>query len=360
MGPARYFQSQPTIEDALKSNIHRLQLHPAYSYEDFVRGLHISAKGATEYRPGFLLRLINAINQEPRESRLPHVLILDEMNRTDLSRMLGECFSLLEDRNQTIELPAHNGEGATFTLTIPDDLFVIGTMNLIDQSVEQIDFALRRRFLWMLCPFDDEALMGASESRWNELNPGLDWSRVKADFPQASGKAPRPLTGKFTTARCLALNTRSDTPISWMLWFFYETSSVPAPRASKTIFGTDAAKPLSLSIRAGVCRYVLYWNNTWLDSTQMPATPSWCACPGFCSNQREMLRITAHDCCLFAATADCRGGTWLRRLATSVRASDLVIPFADERDDEPIVYCAWDGTCGRAAMWDRYRSKVND
>jgi len=182
MGPARYFQSQPTIEDALKSNIHRLQLHPAYSYEDFVRGLHISAKGATEYRPGFLLRLINAINQEPRESRLPHVLILDEMNRTDLSRMLGECFSLLEDRNQTIELPAHNGEGATFTLTIPDDLFVIGTMNLIDQSVEQIDFALRRRFLWMLCPFDDEALMGAAESRWNELNPGLDWSRVKADF----------------------------------------------------------------------------------------------------------------------------------------------------------------------------------
>jgi 5-methylcytosine-specific restriction enzyme subunit McrC len=35
---------------------------------------------------------------------------------------------------------------------------------------------------------------------------------------------------------------------------------------------------------------------------------------------------------------------WLRRLATSVRASDLVIPFTDEHDDEPIVYCAWDGT----------------
>jgi 5-methylcytosine-specific restriction protein B len=178
MGPARYFQSQPAIENALKSNIHRLQLHPAYSYEDFVRGLHISANGATEYRPGYLLRLIDAINQEPKDTRLPHILILDEMNRTDLSRMLGECFSLLEDRNQTIELPAHNGEGATFTLQIPDDLFVIGTMNLIDQSVEQIDFALRRRFLLMLCPFDAEALMGAAESRWNELKSGLDWSRV--------------------------------------------------------------------------------------------------------------------------------------------------------------------------------------
>lgn len=189
MGPARYFQSQPAIENALKSNIHRLQLHPAYSYEDFVRGLHISANGATEYRPGYLLRLIDAINQEPMESRLPHILILDEMNRTDLSRMLGECFSLLEDRNQTIELPAHNGEGATFTLQIPDDLFVIGTMNLIDQSVEQIDFALRRRFLWMLCPFDAEALMGAAESRWTELTSGLDWSRVEADFRKLAGAA---------------------------------------------------------------------------------------------------------------------------------------------------------------------------
>jgi 5-methylcytosine-specific restriction protein B len=189
MGPARYFQSQPAIENAIKANIHRLQLHPAYSYEDFVRGLHISSNGATEYRPGYLLRLIEAINQEPRESRLPHILILDEMNRTDLSRMLSECFSLLEDRNQTIELPAHNGEGATFTLQIPDDLFVIGTMNLIDQSVEQIDFALRRRFLWMLCPFDAEALMGATESRWNELKSGLDWSRVEEDFRKLAGAA---------------------------------------------------------------------------------------------------------------------------------------------------------------------------
>lgn len=189
MGPARYFKSQPAIEDALKSNIHRLQLHPAYSYEDFVRGLHISSKGATEYRPGYLLRLISAINQEPRGSRLPHVLILDEMNRTDLSRMLGECFSLLEDRNQTIELPAHNGEGATFKLQIPDDLFVIGTMNLIDQSVEQIDFALRRRFLWISCPFDAEALMDAAKSLWNELKSGLDWTRVELDFRKLAGAA---------------------------------------------------------------------------------------------------------------------------------------------------------------------------
>ena len=129
MGPARYFQSQTVIEAAIKNNVHRLQLHPSYSYEDFVRGLHISDTGATEYRAGYLPRLIEDIERQPREDRLPHVLILDEMNRTDLSRMLGECFSLLEDRNQTIELPARNGNGETLKLRIPDDLFVIGTMN---------------------------------------------------------------------------------------------------------------------------------------------------------------------------------------------------------------------------------------
>ena len=189
MGPARYFQSQTDIEAAIKNNVHRLQLHPSYSYEDFVRGLHISDTGATEYRAGYLPRVIEDIERQPREDRLPHVLILDEMNRTDLSRMLGECFSLLEDRNQTIELPARDGDGAAMKLRIPDDLFVIGTMNLIDQSIEQIDFALRRRFLWLLCPFDAEALVGAAETQWRDLESGLDWERIEPDFRKLAAAA---------------------------------------------------------------------------------------------------------------------------------------------------------------------------
>jgi len=189
MGAAGYFKSQTSIEEAINNNVHRLQLHPSYSYEDFVRGLHIADTGATEYRAGYLPRLIEEIEKQPSTDRLPHVLILDEMNRTDLSRMLGECFSLLEDRNQTIELPARNGNGETLKLRIPDDLFVIGTMNLIDQSIEQIAFALRRRFLWLLCPFDAEALVGAAEAKWNDLNCGLAWDRVSADFRRLADAA---------------------------------------------------------------------------------------------------------------------------------------------------------------------------
>lgn len=186
MGPAKYFQSQALVAAAVKNNVHRLQLHPAYSYEDFIRALHISSSGATEYRAGYLLRLIEEIEKTARSERLPHVLILDEMNRTDLSRMLGECFSLLEDRDEPIDLPAQDGNGVSMKLRIPNDLFVIGTMNLIDQSVEQIDFALRRRFLWLPCPFDPEALLNAAEAKWRDLDTGLDWHRIEPDFHRLS------------------------------------------------------------------------------------------------------------------------------------------------------------------------------
>lgn len=190
LGAAQYFQSQPEIEAAIKNNVMRLQLHPSYSYEDFVRGLHIADNGSTEYRPGYLLRLIEDINRVKKDDRImPHVLILDEMNRTDLSRMLGECFSLLEDRNEPAELPAHNGSGETLKLTIPDDLFVIGTMNLIDQSIEQIDFALRRRFLWQLHSFSKAELLNAAKSKWDVLNCDLAWDRVEADFEKLASAA---------------------------------------------------------------------------------------------------------------------------------------------------------------------------
>ncbi|WP_242798701.1 AAA family ATPase [Aeromonas hydrophila] len=187
--PARYFQSEMEIQKALTANIHRLQLHPAYSYEDFIRALHLTAHGGTEYRLGYLPHLIEEINQCPVDQRLPHVLILDEMNRTDLSRLLGECFSLLEDREQSIELPGRTLEGKALTLSLPTDLFVIGTMNLIDQSIEQIDFALRRRFLWQACPFSADALMRAAESKWNALSSRVEWERIAGDFQRLADAA---------------------------------------------------------------------------------------------------------------------------------------------------------------------------
>jgi 5-methylcytosine-specific restriction protein B len=177
-GAAKYFQEQTRITKLVKDGVHTVQLHPAFSYEDFIQGIHFSG-GKTKYRPGVLRQILRQMDAEKPEERLPHVLILDEMNRTDLSRMLGEVFSLLENRDCAVRLAG--GKGAQ--LKIPPDLYVIGTMNLIDQSIEQIDFALRRRFLWIECLFDAETLLRVARELWNRFpKPRVLWERVEDDF----------------------------------------------------------------------------------------------------------------------------------------------------------------------------------
>jgi 5-methylcytosine-specific restriction protein B len=84
---------------------------------------------------------------------LPHILILDEINRTDISRLFGELFSALEYRNKKIKLSIGDLE-----IALPENLYFIGTMNEIDFSLERIDFALRRRFLWQFKGFDRNIL----------------------------------------------------------------------------------------------------------------------------------------------------------------------------------------------------------
>lgn len=188
-GAAQYFRRQEEIDRLVGSNVHSLQLHPAYGYEDFICGLEVRTDGSTGHRLGYLPRLIEQIDREPAETRLPHVLILDEINRTDLSRMLGEAFSLLEKRGVRRDLTGRGENDQPLTLRIPPDLFVIGTMNLIDQSIEQIDFALRRRFLWIDCPFDRDTLLEATEQRWRAGPDIVEWDRVRADFTRLADAA---------------------------------------------------------------------------------------------------------------------------------------------------------------------------
>jgi 5-methylcytosine-specific restriction protein B len=186
-GPDKYFKNLDLVDKEIQSRIHSLQFHPAYGYEDFIRGLHINGSGGTEYRLGALPLLIDNITKD--DPAIPHVLILDEINRTDLSRTLGECFSLLENRNKKIVLPGRDSFGNLMTLCMPNNLYIIGTMNLIDQSVEQIDFALRRRFLWILCPFDRNALVSASKKLWEKANSRIEWGRIESDFIKLAGAA---------------------------------------------------------------------------------------------------------------------------------------------------------------------------
>jgi 5-methylcytosine-specific restriction protein B len=143
--------------------------------------------GRTEYRNGVLLQLLDALQKDPEEMhRVPFVLILDEMNRADLSKVLGECFSLLEDREMPVQLAGQ--DEIPFKVAIPPHLFVIGTMNLIDQSLEQVDFALRRRFLWFMRGFDADQFLQIARLRW-EKSITRDWNRHEPEFALLSERA---------------------------------------------------------------------------------------------------------------------------------------------------------------------------
>lgn len=169
----------------VEKQIHRLQLHPNYTYEDFVWGYQIENKeyrnenkeivcvgNKTEPKKGYFLRLIDEISKENEENekneknKRTHVLILDEINRVDLSRLFGELFSAIENRDEAVDLPVVIDDLKKKTvlgqevsqIRIPENLYIIGTMNEIDFSLERVDFALRRRFAWFPYGYSEDTL----------------------------------------------------------------------------------------------------------------------------------------------------------------------------------------------------------
>ncbi|MBO3141992.1 McrB family protein, partial [Dermatophilus congolensis] len=130
-------------------NVSLVQFHPAYSYEDFFEGYR-PAPPTDDGRVGFQLtpgpfrRLVNNAKNNPAT---PHILIIDEINRANLAKVFGELYFLLEYRDETIDLLYSTGDKAGFTL--PDNVFIIGTMNTADRSIALVDAAMRRRFAFL-------------------------------------------------------------------------------------------------------------------------------------------------------------------------------------------------------------------
>lgn len=115
-----------------------VQFHPGYAYEDFVQGFRPVAGGGFELVPGrFLEFCAGAMRHRPH----PCALVIDEINRADLPRVLGELLYLLEYRDRPIRLA---GGGDPFCL--PENVFLVATMNTADRSTALVDQALRRRF----------------------------------------------------------------------------------------------------------------------------------------------------------------------------------------------------------------------
>mgnify|MGYP000994560024 CR=1 FL=1 len=125
-----------------------IQFHPAYSYEDFVRGIVADTddNGNISYRVEnkILADFAETAKDSPNDN---FVLIIDEINRANLSAVLGELIYALEYRNEAISsMYEYNNDK---NITLPKNLFIIGTMNTADRSVGHIDYAIRRRFAFI-------------------------------------------------------------------------------------------------------------------------------------------------------------------------------------------------------------------
>jgi 5-methylcytosine-specific restriction protein B len=149
--------------------IHALQFHPTVSYEDFVRGWRPGADGRLHLADGVFLDVIDAARSEPDNN---HVLVIEEINRANIAQVLGELLTLLEadKRNAAEALRLAYPRAGDERIFIPENLYLIGTMNLADRSLAIVDFALRRRFAFAnLSPQFNQAWR-----RWVARRNGID------------------------------------------------------------------------------------------------------------------------------------------------------------------------------------------
>ena len=141
-----------------------IQFHPSYTYEDFVRGIVAETKDKNiDYKTKN--KILAELAKEAYENQyLDYVLIIDEINRANLSSVLGELIYALEYRcffddseekqsESKVESPyslidENTGETSR-EIFLPENLYIIGTMNTADRSVGHIDYAIRRRFAFV-------------------------------------------------------------------------------------------------------------------------------------------------------------------------------------------------------------------
>lgn len=138
-----------------ESRVPMIQFHQSTTYEDFIQGYRPNGKDGFSLRNGGFYNFVQHARERPD---LDFVLIIDEINRGNLSKVFGELMMLIEcdKRSSDYALPLTYATDSDEPFYVPPNVYLIGTMNTADRSLSMVDYALRRRFAFV------------------ELDPGFD------------------------------------------------------------------------------------------------------------------------------------------------------------------------------------------
>lgn len=190
-GTGKTYLAKKIAKSLAGDNYEMVQFHPSYDYSDFVEGLR-PVKNAKEYI-GFERKdgvfkafckkaLVDYNNTENKDEAPKYVFIIDEINRGEISKIFGELFfsidpgyrgtkGKIKTQYQNLVDKEYNENGNIIGddvfkdgFFVPENVYIIGTMNDIDRSVESMDFAMRRRFAFKEIKATDRVDM------WNDQN----------------------------------------------------------------------------------------------------------------------------------------------------------------------------------------------
>ncbi len=167
------------LDDEQRAQVGFVQFHPSFDYTDFVEGLRPDKDGNFSRQDGIFKEFCK---KALKNSDFNYVFIIDEINRGELSKIFGELFYSIEPdyrgvegrvKTQYINMVEDDDEFKD-GFYIPENVFIIGTMNDVDRGVEAMDFAIRRRFAWREVTAEESAknmgITGTALAKMNAIN----------------------------------------------------------------------------------------------------------------------------------------------------------------------------------------------